>query len=67
MGRRKMGLGQVMRLHLILKMDIHRVSGNFTKKKGRSIRTQRKMRMVMTRDHLITMTIGRLRAFTLRI
>jgi TPP-dependent pyruvate/acetoin dehydrogenase alpha subunit len=67
MGRRKMGVGQVMRLPLILKMDIHRVSGNFTKKKGRSIRTQRKMRMVMTRDPLITMKIGRLRAFTLRI
>jgi hypothetical protein len=67
MGRRKMGLGQVMRLHLILKMDIHRVSGSCTKKRGRSIRTPRKMRMVMTRDLLITMTIGRLRAFTLRI
>jgi hypothetical protein len=67
MGRRKMGWELVMRLHLILKMDIHRVSGNFTKKRGKSIRTPRKMRMVMTRDPLITMTIGRLRAFTLRI
>jgi hypothetical protein len=67
MGRKKMGPGQVMRLPLILKMDIHRVSGNYTKKRERSIRTPMKMRMVMTRDHLITMKIGQLRAFTLRI
>jgi hypothetical protein len=64
---RKMGPALVMRLLLILKMDTHRVSGNYTKKRERSIRTPMKMRMVMTRDPLITMTIGRLRAFTLRI
>jgi hypothetical protein len=43
MGPRKME-ELVMKLLRILKMDIHRASGNFTKKRGRSIRTPERMR-----------------------
>ena len=57
---------QVMKLHLILKMDILRASGNFTKKKGKSTRTQKKTRMEKIKDRPITMMIGLSGAYTLR-
>jgi hypothetical protein len=65
MDKRKMAR-QVMKLHLILKMDILRASGNFTKKKEKSTRTQKKTRMEKTKDRPITMMIGLSGAYTLR-
>ncbi len=55
-----------MKLHLILKIVILRVSGNFTKKREKSIRTPKKRKMEKTIDHPITMMRGPLGAYTLR-
>jgi hypothetical protein len=47
-------------------MDILRASGNFTKKKEKSTRTQKTTRMEKTKDRPITMMIGLSGAYTLR-